>query len=202
MPYKLCAAAIAVLAILSGCAGLRPASLEPENVYMLEGRFEQVREIRRIPLTLLVSPPRAMPGYDTARMAYMRHPFTLEYFSNSRWADTPAKMLGAQLIRAMEQRSGFTAVAAASGIVKGDLRLDTEIVALRQDFTLVPSRVSIELRAQLLDTTGYRPIATRVFRKTEAVPSDDAYGGVVAANRALSIMLAEIAEFVSGNTPQ
>lgn len=195
-------AVLSILLALPGCSGLRPVPLETEHVYMLEARLDPGDKAKENALTLLVSPPRATPGYDTPRMVYIREPHALEYFSRNRWADTPAKMFGAQLVRAMEQRSGFKAVAAAGGQVKGDLRLDTEILSLRQDFTSSPSVVHIELRAQLLEMASYRLVATRLFQKTEAAPSDDPYGGVIAANRALKSLLAEIAEFISGNTPR
>lgn len=188
------AVALCVLA-LAGCTGLRPAETEPVRAYLLEAQFEQAGEARPIPLTLEVSPTRAAPGYDTARMAYMRQPYALEYFAKNRWADAPAKMLGPLLVRALEQRTGFRAVAPAAGMVKGDLRLDTEIILLQQEFTTSPSRLHLRLRAQLVEASSRRVVAARVFEAFEDAPSDDPYGGVVAANRVLPRLLEQIAEF-------
>jgi cholesterol transport system auxiliary component len=51
-----------------------------------------------------------------------------------------------------------------------DLRLDTEILRLQQDFASQPSRVRFTLRAYLVDQTTRRVLAWRVF--DEAVAAD------------------------------
>ena len=55
--------------------------------------------------------------------------------------------------------------------------------------------MELTLRVQLIDVRGKRVLATRVFDETENAPSDDAYGGVTAANAALQRVLEQIAEF-------
>lgn len=181
--------------VLAGCTGLRPVETDTAHTYLLEAQFDRAEQARPIPLTLVVSMPRAAPGYDTARMAYVRQPHLLEYFAKNRWADAPAKMLGPLLVRALEQRAGFRAVAPAAGMVKGDIRLDTELVLLQQDFTTSPSRVHLCLRTQLVEQASRLVLATRVFEAYEDTPSDDPYGGVVATNRALPRLLVQIADF-------
>lgn len=188
------AAVVSALA-LAGCAGLQSAGTEPVHTYLLEAQFDRAEQVRPIPLTLAVSPPRAAPGYDTARMAFVRQPHALEYFAKNRWTDAPAKMLSPLLVRVLEQRAGFGAVAPASGMVKGDVRLDTEIILLQQEFTTSPSRLHLMVRAQLVEQAGHRVLATQVFEAFESAPSDDPYGGVVAANRVLPRLLEQIADF-------
>ncbi|MHB0985106.1 MAG: ABC-type transport auxiliary lipoprotein family protein [Sulfuricella sp.] len=180
---------------LAGCTGLRPAETGAARTYLLEAQFDRAEQIRPIPITLVVSMPRAAAGYDTARMAYVRQPHLLEYFAKNRWADAPAKMLGPLLVRALEQRAGFRAVAPATGMVKGDIRLDTELILLQQDFSTSPSRLHLILRAQLVEEASRQVLATRVFEAYEDTPSDDPYGGVVGANRALPRLLVQIADF-------
>ena len=132
---------------------------------------------------LEVSAPRAWPGFDTAQMAYVRKPHELDYFATNRWADTPSRMLGPLLARALEQTGGFRAVVQAPSIVAADLRLVTELVRLQQNFATQPSRVEITLRVQLIDVRGRRVLATRDVRGDRKRAERDAYGGVIAANR-------------------
>jgi cholesterol transport system auxiliary component len=47
----------------------------------------------------------------------------------------------------------------------------------------------------LIDVVGKRIIAVKVFEGAENATSDDAYGGVVAANRLLQQILGELADF-------
>lgn len=194
---KIAAALVAL--VLAGCSTLRPTEAEPVRTYLLEAQFDRTEQVKPIPLVLAVSPPRAAPGYDTERMAFVRQPHRLEYFAKNRWAETPAKMLGPLLVRALEQRTGFKAVTPAGGMVKGDLRLDTEITLLQQEFTPSPSRLHMKLRVQLVEQASYRVLATQVFDAVEAAPADDPYGGVVAANRMLPRLLGQIADFAAMN---
>jgi cholesterol transport system auxiliary component len=132
-------------------------------------------------------------------MAFLRQPHRLEYFAKNRWTETPAKMLGPLLVRALELRTGFKAVTSADGMVKGDVRLDTEITLLQQEFTTSPSRLHMKVRVQLVEQTSYRVFATQVFDAVEAAPTDDPYGGVIAANRMLPRLLGQIADFAAMN---
>jgi cholesterol transport system auxiliary component len=113
-------------------------------------------------LVLEVALPRAWPGFDTAQMAYVRQPYELDYFAASRWADTPPRMLGPLLARALEQTGSFRAVVQMPSTVPADFRVDTELVRLQQDFGVRPSRVELTLRVQLIDVRGKRVAATRV----------------------------------------
>lgn len=182
---------------LSACAGLRPAATENISTYMLDAQTEERPAAGSSPLTLIVSPPRAGVGFDSARMAYVRQPHELEYFAASQWADSPARMVAPLLVRTLENGAGFRAVAPASSTARGDLRLDTELVRLQQEFTARPSRVRLTMRAQLVEVATRRVVATREFEVLEDAPADTPYGGVVAANRALARILGQIAEFCS-----
>lgn len=185
--------------VLAGCSTLRPTEAESVRTYLLEAQFDRAERVNPIPLTLTVSPPRAVPGYDTVHMAFIRQPHRLEYFAKNRWAETPAKMLGPLLMRALELRTGFNAVTSADGMVKGDVRLDTEITLLQQEFTASPSRLHMKLRVQLVEQASYRILATQVFDAVEAAPADDPYGGVIAANRMLPRLIGQIADFAVMN---
>jgi len=71
----------------------------------------------------------------------------------------------------------------------------SEIVQLRQSFLTRPSRVELTLRAQLVDVPGRRVLATRYIEVAQDAPSDDASGGVAAANSAAARALAQVAAF-------
>lgn len=184
---------------LASCSTLRPTEAESVRTYLLEAQFDRTEQVKPISLVLTVSPPRAVPGYDTVRMAFVRQPHRLEYFAKNRWAETPAKMLGPLLVRALELRTGFNAVTSADRMVKSDVRLDTEITLLQQEFTTSPSHFHMKLRVQLVEQASYRVLASQVFDAVEAAPTDDPYGGVIAANRMLQRLLGQIADFAAIN---
>jgi len=73
---------------------------------------------------------------------------------------------------------------------------------LQQDFRAQPSRIELALHAQLVDLRDGRVLAARDFELTENASSDDPYGGVTAANRALARLLGELASFCAERAPQ
>jgi len=145
--------------------------------------------------TLIINPPHAAAGFDSSRIIYVRETHKLEYFSHNEWVDTPARMLAPLIVAAVENSGTFRAVVLTPSAATGDLRLDTEIVRLQHDFGSQPSRVRFTLRAYMVDNTTRRVLASREFDETVAAASRDPYGGVVAANRAVQVVLEHLASF-------
>jgi cholesterol transport system auxiliary component len=181
--------------LMAGCAGLQPPRTESPALYLLEAQPAAVAKRPRQNLVLAVNPPSARPGFDTLQMAYVRQAHKLEYYAKSRWADTPSRMLAPLLAEALEQSGSFRAVVRTTNPIPADLRLDTELIRLQHDFITQPSRVELALRAQLYDINSKKVLAVREIEATENAASEDAYGGVIAANRALARVLGQLAEF-------
>ncbi len=187
------------IALLLAACSLPAPKVEDTHLFLLDSSPVEPVSVQRSDLVLSVSRPVAWPGFDTPRMAYLRQPLTLEYFATHRWVDTPSRMLSPQLVRALEPH--FRAVVQTPGILPASLRLDTELVRLQQNFSTRPSRIQLTLRAQLIDIKEKRVIATRLFDESETADSDDAYGGVLAANRALQRVLQQLVEFCRIHQP-
>lgn len=181
--------------LLAGCGGLRAPAAADVNLYVLDARAAIKPVAQKRDLVIAVAMPHARPGYDTPQIAYVKQPHQIEYYAVNRWADTPARMLAPLLAQALEQYGGYRAVVQVPATVSADLRLDTELVNLRQDFEVQPSRVELALRVQLSDARTGRVLATRLFAENEPAPSENAYGGVIAANRALQRILEQLPAF-------
>lgn len=179
--------------LLGGCTALSVAPGVSPNRYVLDAApAVQASSVKR-DLVLAVNMPQACPGFETAQIAYLQQPHQLSYFTDSRWTDTPARMLQPLLRQALEQSAAFRAVAQTA--IPADIRLDTELIRLQQDFTTRPSRVRITLRAQLIDVRGKRVLAVRQFDESENADEDNAYGGVSAANRLVQRVLGQVTKF-------
>lgn len=181
--------------LLAGCTGLHAPQVENSHIYVLDAQASvKTVQVKR-DLVLAVSMPRARSGFDTSEIAYVRQPNELNYFVVNRWADTPVHMLEPLLVQALEQTRSFRAVVRIPGVVPANIRLDTELVRLQQDFGTRPSKVQITLRAQLIDVTNKRVLAVKLFDETENAVSDNAYGGVITANRLLQRVLDQLSDF-------
>ena len=79
--------------------------------------------------------------------------------------------------------------------MSGELRLETEVLLLQQEFTTKPSQVRFVLRAYIAEDGTRRVLATRDFEALVPAPSEDPYGGVLAANTAVRQVLDELTAF-------
>jgi len=188
-----------LVVLLGGCGGLQKVTgnVEPKTYVLSPPQADAPSRAGSGPV-LVVAPPQAQPGYDTPGMVYIERPHELEYFARSQWADLPTSMLGPVLVNALSASGRFQAVVAGPADISGDLRLETRIVSLRQEFDSKPSRARVSLRAQLVDLESREVLATRTFEAVRPATSDDPYGGVVAINQALGELLDELVEFCAG----
>jgi cholesterol transport system auxiliary component len=192
-------AALAAVLALGACTQFQPVKNEPPRLFALQAELEGAPAAQSASLTLAVNAPRAAPGYDSPRMVYVRKTYELESFSKNQWVDTPARMLAPLLVRALEGSGRFRAVVQAPSPVAADLRLDTGIVRLQQEFIGHPSRVHLTLNARLIDVKSARVVASREFDILEDAASEDPYGGVIAANRAVRRALSGLVDFSASN---
>ena len=222
---RLLAAGLAVTTV-GACTALRPAATQHPTFYSLDGSRGAVLSVTPSPLppaaspaalaasgaasftrpaaalTLIVNPPHAAAGFDSGRIIYVREAHKLEYFAHSEWVDPPARMLAPLLVGALEKSGAFSAVALTPSAAAGDLRLDTEIIRLQQEFGTTPSRVRFTLRAYIVDDKTRRMLASREFDASIPAASEDPYGGVVAANQAVQAVLAQLADFCAAQSRQ
>lgn len=147
---------------------------------------------------LLVSQPQSQPGFDTPRMVYLKRPYELEYFAVNQWAETPARLFAPLLVHALGQTGLWRAVIPLPNSIRGDYRLDSYGFAVQQEFLRQPSRVRVTVHTQLIDLKESRIVSTRTFDAMEDAPSEDAYGGVLAANQATAKILDQVAAWLQG----
>jgi cholesterol transport system auxiliary component len=196
--------AAVLLMAAAACAALRPEATPNPSFYALESAAAAApaaapagtgaNALSTAP-TLVLNPTHAAAGFDSQRIIYLREAHKLEYFAHSEWVDPPARMLAPLLAAAIENSGAFRAVVPAPSAAAGELRLDTELIRLQQEFASTPSRVRFTLRAYLVEDRTRRVLAWREFEAVVAAASDDPYGGVVAANRAVQSVLKQLSAF-------
>ena len=194
-----CATALGML-LISGCGSLLHKAEPPPQVYSLESAPELTAAITPLSraasaLTVIINPPRAAPGYDSQHIVYVELAHERKYFAHNEWVAPPARMLLPIMIAALVHTGSFRAVAPMTSGIAGDLRLDSEILRLQHEFGSAPSRVRFTLRVTLSDTATRQVLASREFEKSVASAHENPYGGVVAANRAVQEVTAQVASY-------
>lgn len=183
------------LLTINACSVLPPTTPVP-NFYALEGISGKASLVATNSApTLIVSPPHAAAGFDSQRMIYLRESYKLEHFAYNEWTAPPSRMLAPLIVDAIVRTGAFRAIILTPSTVAGDLRLDSEIIRLQQDFRTQPGSVRFTLRATLIDENTRRVVAWREFDHSVVTQSEDPYGGVIAANLALQNTLEKLAVF-------
>ncbi len=125
----------------------------------------------------------------------MRVAYRLEHFAHSEWVDTPAHMLVPLMVASIGASARFRAVATQMSGITGGLRLSTGVLRLQQEFGIGPGRVHFTLRAALLDDTSGAVVSWREFDQRATSETEDPYGGVTTANRAVEAVLDELSGY-------
>ncbi len=188
-----CVSWVLLVLVTSGCISFRGGS-EAAHIYQLslEEKQREVQSADGDSLVIQLNPPQAEPGFETPRMVYLKRPYELEYFATNQWADTPANMFAPLLAQSLSQSGIWRDVVLLPSLVPGDYRLDIYGFALQQEFLQSPSQVRVTARAQLVDLKQATIVGMQRFESIESAPSENAYGGVVAANRAVAVLLNQI----------
>lgn len=143
--------------------------------------------------SLLISPPRAAAAYAGSDMLYTNgSSYELRAFALHRWADSPAHMLEPMLLGAAQHSGLFRLVVPAGTQALTDLRLDSQLLHLRQVFDADNCRVELAMRIDLVRVASGQPLGGHLFEYE--VPCDQATpeGGVHTANRLVGRMMEEL----------
>jgi cholesterol transport system auxiliary component len=196
-------------AFLNGCSELLPKATKLPSFYLLsgiklEGKATESESItskdthaaiakkKLVQATLIVNLSTAAAGFDSARMVYSRVPYKQEYFAHSQWIDTPARMLTPLIVNALKAKSIFSAVTISPNSANSHYALDTQIIRLQQEFFSPQSRERFTLRATLIDNTKHEVIFVRDLDVVVTAKTENPYGGVVAANEAVQMLLEQL----------
>ncbi|MEJ2346351.1 MAG: ABC-type transport auxiliary lipoprotein family protein [Gammaproteobacteria bacterium] len=188
--------AFLLAASVSGCSPFpNKGNSSPPVTYLLQWKPPPANQGTAPPVrcgTLLISAPRSAPGFDTARMAYVRQDYRIDYFARHRWADDPARMLRPILVEALGSSGLFRSVTADRGAVDARLRMDTDLLRLQQVFGSGGSTVELSVRVTVVDNQSGRVVYGHLFDVNEPAPSENPYGGVVAANHAVAVLMRDL----------
>ena len=193
-------ASLALLLMLAACSLGPSETIAPRSYFLnpeISWKNPHGSADRIGTAVLLVTQPKAQAGFDTERMAYLLRPFEVNYYAFNQWADTPARLLHRVIVENLDKSGMWRAVLQTAGTVPAQYRLDSDNLIVEQQFFSQPSRLRLSVRAQIIDTRKQVILATRSFEVLEAAPTEDAYGGVLAANQAAAKLLIEMADWLN-----
>lgn len=186
---------VAVLVLLlTGCSVL-PEPRPPvsyDHYTLAPAPADEAAAQARVPLTLLLPPPRIRGELAGTQMAYRQTPGRLEFFARSRWAEAPQRLLHDLLLERFTREGPYAYVVREATPAAADHRLEIEVLDFIQDFTVTPSRFRVRLRWQLLDLDNRRVRLQELIEAEVPAPTDSPQGGAAAAAAAVNELFERI----------
>ncbi|BCZ97674.1 TPA: hypothetical protein JBE46_04190 [Legionella pneumophila subsp. pneumophila] len=173
-----------------------PVKVPVTNEYQLTAY--STKQLTRKPraITIQVTVPEAVAGYQTEEMLYMKKPFKLEPFVKNAWTSPPADMLFPLLVQSLQSSGYFYAVTSSPYSEEADYRLDTQLLKLEQNFIKKPSVLEFSAKIVLTHISDNQIIGSRIVSLQIPCSQDTPYGGVIAANQATFRFTATATDFV------
>lgn len=188
-----------IMLSLSACS-FKPVTLPEVHNYTLSNASN--KKISRFPnvASIQVLQPTTSSYYVSKNMYYQLKPHNLQAYSVNRWLAPPSQMLLPLLAQSLINSNYYHAVIAAPTNVTTTYRLATRIINFYQDFTVKPSQIVMTIQATLINNRTSRIIASQEFSARVPAPTNNPYGGVLAANQATQQILGKIVAFATNNS--
>ncbi len=148
------------------------------------------------PRSLILADTMAGAFYDTDGMVFSREAGTRGHYQFARWSERTGKRFSDMLLARLERERAFGAVAQSGTNVRGDWILTSDIIEFYHDAISRPGNVRMELRAEVVDLKTRKLLSRKTFVQSVAVQSFDAAGAHKAFNRAATLMLDDIADWL------
>lgn len=184
----------------AGCSFLSPVKTDQPNAYVLNSVPDHVVQRSHSSTTMLVAVPDARPVFDTTKMAYTTKLYRVGYFSQNQWAETPSQMLLPLMVQTLQNTHAYRAVLTPPYAGRYDYVLNTQITQLQQNYTRKPAVLQFSLRANIISMASNQVIASKQFTVYLPIRNATPYNGVLAANKAVSRVLVQLAQFCTENT--
>ncbi len=183
--------------MLSGCNFLSPQKTPTISTYhfKIKERHYQAQTHQKDKITLIINTPTAVAGFDTRKMIYTKKPYELNEFALNQWVAPPAEMLQPILAQKLRDTGQFHAIMSHAYGSNRQFLLKTHLIELQQNFIKQPSQIQMTIQAELINADNNKVVSTRTFSTIQTAPQNSPYGGVVAANKAVDIILNQITEF-------
>ena len=187
---------------LGGCMSFQ--DVPPREYYVLDDLAKAGASRPAAPTggVLLVSAASASPFYDTQNLVFSRAPGQRAYYQFAGWTERPGRRLTELLMRRLEARGSFKAVAATTAGIKGDLVLSTRLEEFYHDTSANPGSVRIEVSVELVDYAGRTIVAQRRFAQSAPAAGENAQAAVAAFNRAATALLDDLSAWIEGVVAQ
>lgn len=187
---------LSIFILSLGLISCSPVKVPVTSEYRLSAFSSKQAFSKSHHVSILVTAPEAVAGFQTEEMLYVKKPYQLEAFVKNAWTAPPADMLFPLLVQSLQRTGFFYAVTSSPYSEEADYRLDTQLLTLDQSFLKTPSVLEFVVKVVLTRTDDNKVVGSQIISLSIPCSTDTPYGGVVAANQASQQFTAKVTEFV------
>lgn len=180
--------AVAMLSVLSGCAGLVKAP--PPDTYTLSSAPAASGERSR-GRQILITEPTALKALDSEQIVIRPTPSSLQFLADSQWSDRLPKIVQAKLVEAFENSGRVGGV----GRPGDGLAIDFNILTAIRAFEIkvdAGEQAVVEISAKIINDRNGVVTASQVFRASTPVTGSDNEAYVRSLDRAFDEVVREL----------
>ncbi|MGP1395345.1 MAG: ABC-type transport auxiliary lipoprotein family protein [Inquilinaceae bacterium] len=170
--------AIVAAALTVGCGPIR-LTPEPPQLYQLSPKSTFDEDLPKVVWQILIEPPVAAAGLDTARIALRQSVTTLDYYADVSWTDRAPEMVQTLMVESFENSGQIVSVGRESIGLRANYVLKTELREFQTEtFGGGPYQVRVRLNAKLVRIPDRVIIAGENFESLNSV-SEQNFGAVI-----------------------
>jgi cholesterol transport system auxiliary component len=149
-------------ALLAGCSGNIIGPPPASQIYVMQPNFGPVAEAPAANWQLVVGLPEAPDSLDTARIALINAPNTMDYYANAQWPDRLPSLVQSLTVEAFQHSGKMKAVGRDTEGLSPDYVLRIEIVDFEAYYAVpdTPPKIDVKMVATLLNPTTRSVMAT------------------------------------------
>ena len=150
----------------------------------------------RVPGQLVVLEPTALQPLEAERIIVRDSAGAISVLGGGQWTDRLPRVVQTRLIETFENASATKTVSRPGDGITADSQLNTQIRAFQLD--AAQGQVVVEMSEKLLNATTGKIVRAKVFSARVPVASSQAGEVAQALDRAMGIVLVDIARWVGG----
>jgi cholesterol transport system auxiliary component len=185
-------AALALVLLVGACSVL--PKREPTRVFT-PAHTASAATGPSVDWSLLVTKPSASDWLDSERISVRPGTGNVQVYKGASWVDPVPELVQTALVRGFEDSQKILTVGRPGGGVKGRFQLVTEIRSFETDYSSGSPVALLDLQAKLVDGHDGSVVASRDFRDSEPVGSEDVDAVVGAMSRVLDRTTAQVVDW-------
>ena len=190
------AAALPVVALASGCSLPVPGQGPPPELFRLTPKSTFRDDLPAVDWQLVLEPPVADAGLNTARIALQRSPTQIEYYARSGWADRAPLMMQTLMVESFENSGRIVSIGRESIGLRADFILKSELRELQAVYyNGGPPKAWVSVNVKLVQMPRRAIVASQSFDGRVPAAADSLPQIIEAFDEAAGKVLRHIVEW-------